>query len=182
MSLGFLAGAERFAVGFVPVDVRENSITYIRISAFAALTSATEYAVSFATRSIDRPDVPLMINSTATGKLHGFGLSVLSGSLTWLDLEQPSTSSSTSCSSPLSVSTPNTSPLSTHKLEFVSHATQQVPSPVFSTSSPALDDSPTQMGGSEDPSCPTLPHCSPSQNLVYSLSWNPHLGTGCICG
>lgn len=66
MSLGFLAGAERFAVGFVPVDVRENSITYIRISAFAALTSATEYAVSFATRSIDRPDVPLMINSTAT--------------------------------------------------------------------------------------------------------------------
>ncbi|KAG9005029.1 hypothetical protein FRB90_010577, partial [Tulasnella sp. 427] len=66
MSLGFLGGAERFADGFVPADVRENSITYIRISAFAALTSATEYAVSFATRSIDRPDVPLIINSTAT--------------------------------------------------------------------------------------------------------------------
>ncbi|KAG8911619.1 hypothetical protein FRC01_005616 [Tulasnella sp. 417] len=66
MSLGFLGGAERFADNFVPADVRENSITYIRISAFAALTSATTYSASFATRSIDRPDVPLIINTTTT--------------------------------------------------------------------------------------------------------------------
>ncbi|KIO24039.1 hypothetical protein M407DRAFT_213466 [Tulasnella calospora MUT 4182] len=66
MSLGFLGGAERFADGFVPADVRENSITYIRISAFAAFTSATTYSASFATRSIDRPDVPLIINTTTT--------------------------------------------------------------------------------------------------------------------
>ncbi|KAG9047375.1 hypothetical protein FS837_002428 [Tulasnella sp. UAMH 9824] len=66
MSLGFVGGAERFADGFVPADVREYSITYIQISAFAALTSATTYSASFATRSIDRPDVPLIINATTT--------------------------------------------------------------------------------------------------------------------
>ncbi|KAG9028064.1 hypothetical protein FS837_004002, partial [Tulasnella sp. UAMH 9824] len=54
-----------FAGGFVPADVRENS----RISAFAALTSAATYSASFATRSTDRIDVFLIINTTTTGKL-----------------------------------------------------------------------------------------------------------------
>ena len=67
MSLAFVGGAAQFASGFVPEDVRQASITYIRISAFVSLTSATETAVSFATRSIDRPDVPLIINLSATG-------------------------------------------------------------------------------------------------------------------
>ena len=68
MSLAIVGGAQQFAGGFVPADVRQNSITYIRISAFQCLTSATETAVSFATRSIDRPDVPLIINASATSE------------------------------------------------------------------------------------------------------------------
>lgn len=60
-----LTGAARgFAAVFVPVDVREVSITYVRISAFSALASALETAVGAATRALDKPDVPFIVSST----------------------------------------------------------------------------------------------------------------------
>jgi Na+-driven multidrug efflux pump len=64
MSIGFLAGAATFAQGFVPIEVRDVSITYVRISAFSALSSAIETAVAAATRALDKPDVPLVISTT----------------------------------------------------------------------------------------------------------------------
>ncbi|KLU92966.1 hypothetical protein MAPG_11909, partial [Magnaporthiopsis poae ATCC 64411] len=63
MSIAFVAAAETFAEGFVPVEVRDVSITYIRISGFSALTSTIETAVANATRALDKPDVPLIISS-----------------------------------------------------------------------------------------------------------------------
>jgi Na+-driven multidrug efflux pump len=63
MSIGFVAGASTFAKGFVPVEVREASVTYVRISAFSAFSSAVEYAVNTSTRALDKPDVPLMTSS-----------------------------------------------------------------------------------------------------------------------
>ncbi|KAL4783692.1 hypothetical protein BJX76DRAFT_329145 [Aspergillus varians] len=64
MSVIFVAAAQEFASAFVPRDVRAASITYIRVSAFSALSSAIEVAVSNATRALDKPDVPLLISST----------------------------------------------------------------------------------------------------------------------
>ncbi|KAK8151091.1 hypothetical protein BC567DRAFT_171061 [Phyllosticta citribraziliensis] len=63
MSLAFVGGAKAFARGFVPADVRALSITYVRIGAFSAFSSAVETAVAAATRALDRPDVPLLISS-----------------------------------------------------------------------------------------------------------------------
>ena len=63
MSIGFVAGASTFAKGFVPIEVRDVSITYVRISAFSAFSSAVEYAVNTSTRALDKPDVPLIISS-----------------------------------------------------------------------------------------------------------------------
>ena len=63
MSVAFLGGAPAFATGFVPGEVREASITYVRISAFSALGGAVETAVASATRALDKPDVPLIISS-----------------------------------------------------------------------------------------------------------------------
>lgn len=63
MSVAFVAAAETFAEGFVPVEVRDVSIAYVRISGFSALTSTIETAVANATRALDKPDVPLIISS-----------------------------------------------------------------------------------------------------------------------
>lgn len=63
MSIAFAAAAKQFADAFVPHDIREASITYVRISAFSALSSAIEVAVSNATRALDKPDVPLVLSS-----------------------------------------------------------------------------------------------------------------------
>ncbi|QRW23451.1 hypothetical protein RhiXN_08487 [Rhizoctonia solani] len=62
----YLVIASRLAAAFVPANVRAASIGYVQISSFSALTSATETAVSLATRSIDRPDVPLIISLCRT--------------------------------------------------------------------------------------------------------------------
>ena len=64
MSIGFLAGAATFAKGFVPIEVRDTSLTYVRISTFSALSSAIEAAVAASTRALDKPDVPLVISTT----------------------------------------------------------------------------------------------------------------------
>ncbi|KAL8414670.1 hypothetical protein RB594_005762 [Gaeumannomyces avenae] len=63
MSIAFVGAAPTFAEGFVPVEVRAVSITYVRISGFSALTSTIETAVANATRALDKPDVPLIISS-----------------------------------------------------------------------------------------------------------------------
>jgi len=63
MSIVFATSAARFAQTFVPEPIREASLKYIRITAFLALTSAVEVSVASATRALDRPDVPLVINA-----------------------------------------------------------------------------------------------------------------------
>lgn len=63
MSLVFLGAAKPFANAFVPSEVRDKSITYVRITAFTALASAVEAAVATSTRSLDLPDVPLVMST-----------------------------------------------------------------------------------------------------------------------
>lgn len=63
MSIVFVAAAKDFAKAFVPIEVRESSLTYVRLSSFSALSSAMETAVASATRAMDHPDVPLLISS-----------------------------------------------------------------------------------------------------------------------
>lgn len=64
MSIGFLFAAESITDIFVPSDIRHISVTYVRISGFSALSSALETAGSVATRTLDKPDVPVLISST----------------------------------------------------------------------------------------------------------------------
>lgn len=63
LSIAFVSGASAFAQGFVPVEVRQASLTYVRISAFSALSGSIETAAAAATRALDKPDVPLIISS-----------------------------------------------------------------------------------------------------------------------
>ena len=63
MSVALAGGAHSFADAFVPIEVRDASLTYVRISAFSALSSAIETAVAAATRALDKPDIPLVISS-----------------------------------------------------------------------------------------------------------------------
>ncbi|OJJ67971.1 hypothetical protein ASPBRDRAFT_58548 [Aspergillus brasiliensis CBS 101740] len=63
MSIIFTSAAKAFTATFVPHEARKASITYVQISAFSALSSAIEVAVSNATRALDKPDVPLVISS-----------------------------------------------------------------------------------------------------------------------
>jgi len=65
MTVIFVAAAKSFAASFVPVDVRQSSLNYVRISAPVALSSAMQAAISSSTRALDQPDVPLLISSTA---------------------------------------------------------------------------------------------------------------------
>ncbi|KUJ24449.1 uncharacterized protein LY89DRAFT_727475 [Mollisia scopiformis] len=62
LTIIFIASAERLAGAFVPAAVRQTSLTYVRISSVQALSSAVETAVSNCTRSLDHPDVPLLIS------------------------------------------------------------------------------------------------------------------------
>lgn len=66
MSIVFVSCAKNFADAFVPEPVRSASLTYVRIAAFSALTSAVEVAVATATRALDKPDVPLLISVVKT--------------------------------------------------------------------------------------------------------------------
>lgn len=63
MSIVFVTAAAEFAKGFVPTQTRQASLTYIHISAFSTLASAIETSVAASTRSLDKPDVPLIISS-----------------------------------------------------------------------------------------------------------------------
>ncbi|KAJ3156904.1 hypothetical protein HDU86_003439 [Geranomyces michiganensis] len=66
LSVIFVSAAPSFASVFVPEEVRESSITYVRIAAFSSLFSVLQYATETATRSLDRPDIPLVINVLKT--------------------------------------------------------------------------------------------------------------------
>ncbi|SPB49370.1 unnamed protein product [Aspergillus niger] len=63
LSIMFVCAAREFLSKFVPHDVAEASITYVHISSFSALSSAVEVAASSATRTLGKPDVPLVINT-----------------------------------------------------------------------------------------------------------------------
>lgn len=63
LSIIFVSAASSFADGFVPIEVKKTSLTYVRLSAFLALSSALETSVAASTRALDRPDVPLIISS-----------------------------------------------------------------------------------------------------------------------
>ena len=60
-----ISASKQLAVAFVPAQVREASITYIRIASVSALSSAIQVAVTDCTRALDCPDVPLIISSTS---------------------------------------------------------------------------------------------------------------------
>ncbi|QKX61778.1 uncharacterized protein TRUGW13939_08934 [Talaromyces rugulosus] len=63
MMVLFLASSDKLAAAFVPEQVRQSSLTYVRISSVEALSSAMETVVSSCTRALDHPDVPLLISS-----------------------------------------------------------------------------------------------------------------------
>lgn len=58
-----MGGARNFADNFVPVEVREANIIYIRIGTFNAFSFLNEMVIAFAIRAFNRPNVPLIINS-----------------------------------------------------------------------------------------------------------------------
>ncbi|KAL2402426.1 hypothetical protein ABEF95_017196 [Exophiala dermatitidis] len=62
VSLIILGAARNFAAGFVPIQVRQTSLTYVRLSSFSVLSGAIEAAVTNASRALDHPDVPLIIS------------------------------------------------------------------------------------------------------------------------
>ena len=63
LSIIFVAAAESFARGFVPEEIRDVSLTYVRITSFTVFAGTMETAVSTATRALDKPDIPLAISS-----------------------------------------------------------------------------------------------------------------------
>ena len=63
MTVIFVSASENLAAAFVPEQVRQSSLTYVRISSVEALSSAMETVVSSCTRALDHPDVPLLISS-----------------------------------------------------------------------------------------------------------------------
>ena len=63
MTVIFVASSSSLAAAFVPAEVRQISLTYVRISSVEALSSTTEIVVSSCTRALDHPDVPLLISS-----------------------------------------------------------------------------------------------------------------------
>ncbi|OAA69584.1 hypothetical protein ISF_02854 [Cordyceps fumosorosea ARSEF 2679] len=63
LSVAFASGAATFAASFVPGQARHVSVLYVQLTAFTALSSTVEAAVSAATRALDRPDVPFVISS-----------------------------------------------------------------------------------------------------------------------
>ncbi|KAF2233510.1 hypothetical protein EV356DRAFT_547726 [Viridothelium virens] len=56
--------APRFISVFVPASIRASSLTYVRITAFSALSSTLETSVTYSTRALDMPTVPFILNSS----------------------------------------------------------------------------------------------------------------------
>lgn len=66
LSIVFASAASSFAATFVPIQIREASLTYVRISAFSTVFSTISTAVAAATRALDRPDIPFGISLVST--------------------------------------------------------------------------------------------------------------------
>ncbi|PPQ83240.1 hypothetical protein CVT24_001351 [Panaeolus cyanescens] len=66
LSVIFLFAAPGFVGAFVPGEVRDVSVKYLRILAFDALASTVNAAVGLGTRALDQPDVPLVMSSIQT--------------------------------------------------------------------------------------------------------------------
>lgn len=66
MSAIICGAAAKFTDAFVPRETRSESVQYVRIASFSALFSAVDVAVSVSTRTLDRPDVPLVISTMKT--------------------------------------------------------------------------------------------------------------------
>lgn len=62
VSLIILGAAPNFAGVFVPTEIRQVSLTYVRLSAFQTFSGALEYATTNASRALDYPDIPLVIS------------------------------------------------------------------------------------------------------------------------
>ncbi|KAF5640469.1 hypothetical protein F52700_3620 [Fusarium sp. NRRL 52700] len=63
LSIIFLTAASSFANSFVPEEIRDTSLTYVRIASFTVFSGALETAVATATRALDKPDIPLAIST-----------------------------------------------------------------------------------------------------------------------
>ncbi|KAL4725845.1 hypothetical protein ACLX1H_006519 [Fusarium chlamydosporum] len=63
LSIVFLSAASSFSKNFVPAEVRDVSLTYVRIASFTVFAGTLEIAVSTATRALDKPDIPLAIST-----------------------------------------------------------------------------------------------------------------------
>ncbi|KAI1360578.1 hypothetical protein F5Y08DRAFT_46102 [Xylaria arbuscula] len=63
LSIVFVSTASAVADSFVPSEVRQASLKYVRITSFTVFAGALETAVATATRALDKPDVPLVINA-----------------------------------------------------------------------------------------------------------------------
>lgn len=66
LSVIFLFAAPAFVGAYVPGETRAVSVKYIRILAFDSVASTLNTAVSFGTRALDKPDVPLLMSSVQT--------------------------------------------------------------------------------------------------------------------
>lgn len=64
MTIIFLTTLDKLAAAFVLEQVRQSSLTYVRISLVEALPSSMETVISYCTRALDHPDVPLLISLT----------------------------------------------------------------------------------------------------------------------
>ncbi|KAI3334452.1 hypothetical protein F4824DRAFT_186430 [Ustulina deusta] len=67
LSIVFVSAASAVADSFVPSEVRQASLKYVRITSFTVLAGTIETAVATATRALDKPDVPLVISSVKFG-------------------------------------------------------------------------------------------------------------------
>ncbi|KAK0898325.1 hypothetical protein LTR02_010210 [Friedmanniomyces endolithicus] len=71
MSIAFIAAAQQFADAFVPAQVRQASLTYVRISAFSALSSAMQRPLVI---SIVQFAVNIILDMAIISKYHAPGL------------------------------------------------------------------------------------------------------------
>ncbi|KAF4342873.1 hypothetical protein FBEOM_3162 [Fusarium beomiforme] len=63
LSIVFLGAASSFANSFVPEEVRDASLTCVRIASFTVFSGPLETAVATAARALDKPDIPLAIST-----------------------------------------------------------------------------------------------------------------------
>ncbi|KAJ3575590.1 hypothetical protein NPX13_g3979 [Xylaria arbuscula] len=63
LSIVFVSTASAVVDSLVPSEVRQASLKYVRITSFTVFAGALETGVATATRALDKPDVPLVIDA-----------------------------------------------------------------------------------------------------------------------